>query len=41
MSIAKRAVLDPDFNIEDLPIFNPETDKGTSPQIIIIEERAP
>lgn len=41
MSIAKRAVLDEEFDVEQLPVFDPESNQGTSAQFIIIEEKPP
>jgi len=41
MSIAKRAVLDEEFDIEQLPVFDPEKHEGATPQYIIIEEKPP
>lgn len=41
MSIAKHAVLEDGFDIEQLPIFDPEKHEGITPQYIVIEEKPP
>src|SRR5262249_9024734 len=41
MSIAKHAVLDEEFDIEQLPVFDPEKHEGKTPQYIVIDNRPP
>lgn len=41
MSIAKHAVLDDQFDVEQLPVFDPKNQQGAMPQIILIEEKPP
>jgi hypothetical protein len=41
MSVAKRSVLDEQFDIEQLPVFDPENHDGPTPQFIVIPEKPP
>ena len=41
MSITEKAVLDNDFDVENLPVFNPNKKNGSTPKIILVQDTSP